>query len=78
MMDIMDLRVVITLVSFLTFIGIVVWAYSGRQKARFDDAANLPFADDDMQQRTVHSSEHGDALTTLQKPAKSGAEVSRG
>jgi cytochrome c oxidase cbb3-type subunit 4 len=52
-MDIMDMRVVITLLSFACFIGIVVWAFSGRQKSRFDEAANLPFADDEMQQRTI-------------------------
>lgn len=52
-MDQMDLRVLITVISFLCFVGIVVWAYSGRQKSRFEEAANLPFADDDMQQRTL-------------------------
>jgi cytochrome c oxidase cbb3-type subunit 4 len=46
-MDINVLRGVITAVSFATFIGIVVWAWSSRRKARFDEAANLPFADDD-------------------------------
>ena len=49
----MDLRVIITVVSFIVFLLIVWWAYSGRQKERFDEAANLPFADDDMQERTV-------------------------
>ena len=52
-MDVNDLRVIITLVSFIAFIGIVYWAYHGRQNTRFDEAANLPFADDAMQQRTV-------------------------
>lgn len=52
-MNVMDMRVVVTVVSFVAFIGIVIWAYSGRQKARFDEAAALPFADDDMQQRTI-------------------------
>ncbi len=49
----MDLRVIITVVSFIVFLLIVWWAYSGRQKKRFDEAANLPFADDDMQERSV-------------------------
>jgi cytochrome c oxidase cbb3-type subunit 4 len=34
-----------TLVSFLTFIGIVWWAYSRRQAGAFAEAAQLPFAD---------------------------------
>ena len=52
-MDVNDLRTIITTASFLIFIGIVFWAYSGRQKSRFDEAANLPFADEEMQQRTI-------------------------
>lgn len=53
-MDVNDLRTIITTISFIIFLGIVYWAYSGRQKSRFDEAANLPFADDDMQERTIH------------------------
>ena len=43
---IMDTRVLFTVLSFLTFIGIVLWAYSARRSADFDAAANLPFADE--------------------------------
>lgn len=46
-MELNDLRTLITLLSFLVFAGIVFWAYSGRQKARFDEAAKLPFIGDD-------------------------------
>lgn len=35
-----------TLLALLGFSAICVWAYSGRNKARFDEAAQLPFADD--------------------------------
>ncbi len=28
----------------MAFVGVVVWAYSGRRKRAFDDAANAPFA----------------------------------
>jgi cytochrome c oxidase cbb3-type subunit 4 len=43
---------VMTVVSFVTFIGIVVWAYSGKRKRAFDEAANAPFElpDDDATQ----------------------------
>jgi len=44
-MDLNDLRTLITALSFVLFIGIVFWAYSSRQRSRFDEAANLPFAD---------------------------------
>lgn len=46
-MDINDLRSVITLLSFATFIGIVWWAYSGKRKQSFEEAALLPFTDDE-------------------------------
>ncbi|MCX7897748.1 MAG: cbb3-type cytochrome c oxidase subunit 3 [Rhodocyclaceae bacterium] len=46
-MDINDLRSVITVLAFVTFIGIVAWAWSSRQKAVFDEAARLPLEDDE-------------------------------
>ena len=33
-----------TVVSFVVFIGIVVWAWSKRRRKAFDEAANAPFA----------------------------------
>ncbi len=45
-MDITILRIAATLVSFVTFIGIIVWAYSRRNTAGFDEAARLPFEQD--------------------------------
>lgn len=46
-MDINDLRTIVTVLGFACFIGICLWAYSGRAKAGFDEAAQLPFGDDD-------------------------------
>ncbi|MBD9484224.1 cbb3-type cytochrome c oxidase subunit 3 [Pseudomonas sp. PDM14] len=45
-MDIGMLRGIGTAVVFIAFIGVVLWAYSSRRKDSFDEAANLPFADD--------------------------------
>ena len=45
-MDINDLRSVVTVVSLLTFLGIVWWACSKRNQSRFDEAARLPFQDE--------------------------------
>mgnify|MGYP000888477534 CR=1 FL=1 len=42
-MDVTTLRIAATLVSFATFLGIVWWAYSRRNRERFDEAARLPF-----------------------------------
>ncbi len=46
-MDINVLRETFTVVSFATFVGIVMWAWSARNKSRFDEAAQLPFNEDD-------------------------------
>lgn len=46
-MDLNDARVVVTLVALVTFIGIVVWAYSDRRKQTFDDAARMALEDEE-------------------------------
>ena len=45
-MDINDIRIAWTVVSFLVFVGIVAWAYSRGPRERFEEAARLPFADE--------------------------------
>ena len=35
-----------TIVVMITFLGIIFWAYSGRRKSDFDEAARLPFDDE--------------------------------
>lgn len=47
-MDINDLRGLSTLFLMVTFIGLCIWAYSSKRKETFDEAANLPFADDEL------------------------------
>jgi len=42
-MDVNDFRIAVTLLSFVAFIGIFRWAWSRRNTARFDEAAQLPF-----------------------------------
>ncbi len=53
-MDINDLRGISTAFLLVSFIGLVVWAYSRNRKKEFDDAANLPFADEEMNKRTMN------------------------
>lgn len=53
-MDINDLRSIHTVLAFLCFLGIVFWAYSGRTKRRFEEAANLPFIEDDLPASESH------------------------
>ena len=45
-MDIGTLRGIGTFIVFVAFIGVVLWAYSSKRKSSFDEAANLPFADE--------------------------------
>ena len=45
-MDVNMLRALITLACFVAFLGIVVWAYSGKRRARFHDAARVPLEED--------------------------------
>ncbi len=52
-MDHATLRSVMTVISLLVFVGIVFWAMSGRNKERFDQAAQLPFADDDLDSKAM-------------------------
>ncbi|MDH3286903.1 MAG: cbb3-type cytochrome c oxidase subunit 3 [Betaproteobacteria bacterium] len=39
------MRSLVTLAAFVTFIGIVVWAWSGARRKRFEAAARLPLED---------------------------------
>jgi cytochrome c oxidase cbb3-type subunit IV len=45
-MDINDLRISVTLLSFAIFVGIVRWAWTRSNRTRFDEAAQLPFIND--------------------------------
>ncbi len=47
-MDINTLRGLATVFAMIAFIGVCIWAYSKKRKPDFDEAANLPFADDDL------------------------------
>lgn len=44
--DINTLRAAVTTLLLVAFVGIAVWAYSKRNRARFDEAARLPLNDD--------------------------------
>jgi len=52
-----DLRVALTVLSFLIFVGIAIWAFSRRRRRDFDEAAQLPFRGHDFDTRTESASE---------------------
>jgi cytochrome c oxidase cbb3-type subunit IV len=44
--DVNTLREIATVTAFATFIGILGWAFAQRNRAAFEEAANLPFEQD--------------------------------
>ena len=66
-----------TLLALLAFIAVCVWAYSSRNKARFDEAAMLPFADEmaaadeQLAARTEKDSDEINPVTTT----KAGEDI---
>ena len=56
-MDINTLRAGITVVSFLIFIAIIVWAVSPKNRDKFDQAALVPFTEDDAPVRVTSAAE---------------------
>ncbi|MFT7561243.1 MAG: cytochrome c oxidase cbb3-type subunit 4 [Flavobacteriales bacterium] len=45
--------------AFMAFaiVGVSWWAFAPRRRSRFNDAANLPFADEDINKNTVKQAE---------------------
>jgi cytochrome c oxidase cbb3-type subunit 4 len=46
-MDINTLRSISPILVLLAFIGVCWWAFSPKRRKRFEEAANLPFTDDE-------------------------------
>ena len=54
-----DARSIVTLICMMTFIGIVFWAYSARRTQDFEEAAMLPFADEEQPNTKKQEPRHG-------------------
>ncbi len=52
-MDMNELRGIQTILVMIAFLGIVWWAYSAHRRKANDEAAHLPFDDDDVEKRTL-------------------------
>lgn len=52
-MDINTLRGLSTVFVMIAFLGVCWWAYSPKRKSQFDQAAQLPFADDAEKDETT-------------------------
>lgn len=53
---------IFTVIVFVSFIGIVLWAFSKRNKDSFDEAANLVFADEDGDKNTKNKKQESENL----------------
>ena len=43
-----------TVLVFIFFIGVVIWAMSSKRKKEFDEAAFIPFTEDDKPKSKKH------------------------
>ncbi len=53
-MNVIDFHSYYTLLMLIVFIGICFWAWSSKRKKFFSEAANLPFADEEI---SAHSAQ---------------------
>ncbi len=50
-------QIVWTIVVMIIFVAIVLWAWSGRRKESFDEAANIPLEEENLLQEEIKTSE---------------------
>jgi cytochrome c oxidase cbb3-type subunit IV len=74
-MDTGTLQGVGTILAMAAFIGICVWAWSSKNKASFDEAAQLPFADDQQEPKQDQSQ---DKTSDAQLGTEAEQKVERG
>ena len=60
-------RTAMTVGSFIIFLCICFWAYSSKRKNQFEEAANLPFDDDDIHKRTIDTEQKPEEQMTSKK-----------
>ncbi|MEE8320905.1 MAG: CcoQ/FixQ family Cbb3-type cytochrome c oxidase assembly chaperone [Gammaproteobacteria bacterium] len=48
-----------TVVVFVFFIAVVIWAWSGKRKQAFDAASRIPLDDDTPTSETIEETDHG-------------------
>lgn len=65
-MDINTLRGIATILVMLAFLGITLWAYSSYKKKDFDEASQLPFADETKNEKEARERKEADARSNKQ------------
>jgi cytochrome c oxidase cbb3-type subunit 4 len=59
-MDYSLIQSIWTVVVMVLFVGIVIWAWSGKRKQGFEEAANIPFSEDELMPTDKISKENSD------------------
>jgi len=57
MPSVTQIQIVWTIVVMIIFLAIVIWAWSGRRKESFNDAANIPLEEEEFLEEEVTSAE---------------------
>lgn len=52
-----QIQVIWTVVVMIVFLSIVIWAWSGRRKESFDEAANIPLEEENFLQEEIKTTE---------------------
>ena len=52
-MDVNDLRIVVTVLSLLVFLGLLVWVTQARHRPAFEKAARMPLDDEQAHDRPL-------------------------
>jgi cbb3-type cytochrome oxidase subunit 3 len=55
--DVGTFRGLVTLAFMLAFIALVIWAWSGRRKAHFEEMARMPLRDAPQQNKGANTDE---------------------
>ncbi len=58
-MELNTLRIIMTLVSFAVFIGIIAWALAPANRSAFEEASLIPLSDDEPARSPGKGGQHG-------------------
>lgn len=54
-MNMIDFHSIYTLIALVVFVGICIWAWSHKRKKYFSEAEQLPFADEEISEKSVQA-----------------------
>lgn len=76
-MDSGTLQGIGTIFAMAAFVAICVWAWSAKNKKRFDDASRLPFIDDPVNEERVNEEPVNEQLLGKQQLQEAQTETNK-